>query len=125
MPELMYALSMDSLELVRLALAADPEAATLPFFEHECEPPLCCAVRLQCSVEIVSLLLDYGADVHDIDIKGDTPLQKLRDIEMTSQLDFDFFGAKCQAAMTVVQRAQTQHQIVEQLLIRNGAMKAC
>eukprot|EP00929_Paragymnodinium_shiwhaense_P062259 TRINITY_DN31088_c0_g1_i1.p1 TRINITY_DN31088_c0_g1~~TRINITY_DN31088_c0_g1_i1.p1 ORF type:complete len:379 (-),score=55.80 TRINITY_DN31088_c0_g1_i1:572-1708(-) len=74
---LLSALQRDSVGDVRNALLHEPQAARLPFFEADVEPPLCCAVRLRCQGEIISLLLDHGADVHATDVKGRTPLSIL------------------------------------------------
>lgn len=58
-------------------LKADAEAAFFPFFDHDCEPPLCYAIRQGCGVEAIKLLLDYGADVNAMDACGKTPIQLL------------------------------------------------
>mmetsp|Transcript_49134 Transcript_49134/g.117033 ORF Transcript_49134/g.117033 Transcript_49134/m.117033 type:complete len:245 (+) Transcript_49134:99-833(+) len=75
--KLLRALHMNSLEEVQKALANDPEAASLPFLEHEWEPPLCVAARLNCSVEIVEMLLAHGADAQATDMYGRSPAKML------------------------------------------------
>ena len=59
----------------------NPEAAIEPFVDFEFEPPLVCAVRLQCKVAIVRLLLKHGADPAVTDIYGRTPMQSNRGAE--------------------------------------------
>lgn len=76
-PPLMQALYAHSLERVRSALLADPDAASLPFFEHALDTPLGCAVRAGCSAEILRLLLECGACVDDVDLQGRTALASL------------------------------------------------
>lgn len=73
-PDLLQALKKNSVEEVRAALEQNPEAAILPFWDHKCEPPLCCAVRLQCDAAIIELLRDYGANLEDKDVRGRTAL---------------------------------------------------
>jgi hypothetical protein len=72
---LFLALKKNSEEEVLSALQQEPNAAKGPLWEHDCEPPLCCAARFQCSVSIVKMLLDHGADRTDKDRRGNTPLQ--------------------------------------------------
>lgn len=76
-PRLLQALEMKSLEQVRAALEANPGDASDPFWDHDSEPPLCCAVRLGCSAGIVKLLLEHGADPDVTDMRNRTPLQLL------------------------------------------------
>lgn len=68
------ALQLHSVEKVQAALAVDTGAAAEPFWDHDVEPPLCCAVRLGCDVAIVRLLLESGATVDAADARGRTPL---------------------------------------------------
>lgn len=74
---LLAALQKNSVEDTRIACEANSDAATLPFFDHNFEPPLCAAARLQCSPDVVTLLLQYGADVHKCDVHGKGPLAVL------------------------------------------------
>ena len=78
-PPLLRALQADSLDLVRCILQKDPEAAILPFMEDGTKPelPLCCAARLGCSLEIIDLLLQHGAQADEADLHGRTPLEIL------------------------------------------------
>lgn len=77
-PPLMLALkakySKDQHQQVAAALTDDPEAAALPFWDHDCEPPLCCAVRFGCDSDVIELLLEHGADVNATDMHGQTPM---------------------------------------------------
>eukprot|EP00401_Gymnodinium_catenatum_P050776 CAMPEP_0117531278 /NCGR_PEP_ID=MMETSP0784-20121206/38776_1 /TAXON_ID=39447 /ORGANISM="" /LENGTH=395 /DNA_ID=CAMNT_0005327647 /DNA_START=1 /DNA_END=1188 /DNA_ORIENTATION=+ len=73
-PPLLTALRTDSANSVLAALADDPCAAAMPFFDHGWEPPLCCAVRLGCNVEVVGLLIKHGAVADVRDNTGMTPL---------------------------------------------------
>jgi len=75
------ALQTNSIEQVRAILSSSPQAAAEPIWEHEFEPTLCCAVRLQCDVTIVQLLLEHGANPHDTDMCGRTALQLLPELE--------------------------------------------
>ena len=59
-PAMLQALRNDSVKDVQTALESDPGAASEPFWDHDVEPPLSCAVRLKCSVAIVRLLLEHG-----------------------------------------------------------------
>lgn len=83
-PELMRVLQLairgqeDNLDKVRALLALDPDAAVLPFFDYNMEPPLCCAARCECSAEVIELLIEHGACVEDLDFKGESPLDVLR-----------------------------------------------
>jgi hypothetical protein len=73
-PELLAAFREDSYEDVRRVLAKDPEAASMVFFDHDWEPPICAAVRLHCSADIVELTVKHGADIYAMDMRGRTPL---------------------------------------------------
>jgi hypothetical protein len=72
---LFQALRKHSEEEVLSALQQEPDVAKEPLWEHDCEPPLCCAARFQCSVSIVKMLLEHGAVRTDKDRRGNTPLQ--------------------------------------------------
>lgn len=77
LPPLLGALCMDSLERVGKILEADPEAAAVPFWEHEVSPPLCSAVRHGCNASIVKLLVEKRADPEMSNSRGQTPLSIL------------------------------------------------
>jgi len=68
----MRALLRNALDDARIALVTEPDSATTVFFDHEWEPPLCTATRLQCSLEIIELLLEHGADINAEDMHGRT-----------------------------------------------------
>lgn len=74
---LMRGLERNSLKQVRLAIEESPEAAKEPFWEPRFEWPLCAAIRLGCSEEIVRLLIENGAKVHVTSVDGQSPLQLL------------------------------------------------
>merc|ERR1712232_320566 len=79
-PPLLLALKSKSIDHVRIALHGSlhyPEAARDLFWEHDAEPPLCCAVCLQCSPSIIRLLLQHGACPEAKDKHNRTPLQVL------------------------------------------------
>jgi len=89
---------MDALEQVRTILQKCPEAANEPFWDHDCEPPLCCAARLKCSSSIVQLLIDFGASLESQDMFGHTPAQIGRqpqpfEVQPSSISDFPFTWA--------------------------------
>mmetsp|Transcript_13712 Transcript_13712/g.27040 ORF Transcript_13712/g.27040 Transcript_13712/m.27040 type:complete len:356 (+) Transcript_13712:52-1119(+) len=73
-PLLMEALQRNNKEGVACILKDDPQAAYEPFWDHEAEPPLCCATRCGCDSSIVEALLRHGADVEVLDARGRTPL---------------------------------------------------
>eukprot|EP00930_Biecheleria_cincta_P062316 TRINITY_DN477_c0_g1_i1.p1 TRINITY_DN477_c0_g1~~TRINITY_DN477_c0_g1_i1.p1 ORF type:complete len:333 (+),score=58.16 TRINITY_DN477_c0_g1_i1:190-1188(+) len=74
---LFRALRHGSFEDVQTALEFEPDAAFLPMFECNTEPPLCYSVRLGCSEKIIQLLLQHGACVDVEDGRGQTPLMLL------------------------------------------------
>lgn len=76
---LLRALQRKSVEQVRAILQHDPEAAREVFWDHDFEPPLCAAVRLECSADIVRLLLEYGADPQVKNMRGFTPSRMLQE----------------------------------------------
>jgi hypothetical protein len=82
---LLEALKNNSIDHVRQALEDFPEAAREPFWDHDCEPPLCCAVRFQCDASIIEVLLESQADMESADRHGRTPLQLLKEMEMPVQ----------------------------------------
>jgi len=77
-PKLLQALRAKSLDRVKAALHQNPTEAQEPFWDHDCEPPLCAAVRLECCVGIVKLLLEHGADPEAQNVRGHTPAQLLK-----------------------------------------------
>jgi len=76
-PPLLMALQANDLVKVHSCLAADAEVATVPFWDHDVEPPLCAAVRLQCDHRIVKALLDSDANPEAVDSIGRTPFKVL------------------------------------------------
>lgn len=64
-PALLQALQNKSEDEVRSILKLTPEVATEPFWDHDCEFPLKCALRLHCNAAIVKLLLENGASPED------------------------------------------------------------
>lgn len=65
----------ECMQRIRSALQQNPEIVNEPFWDHDCEPPLCCAVRLKRPASIVRLLMDHGARTDAIDVHGRTPAQ--------------------------------------------------
>ena len=55
-----------------------------PFWDHDVEPPLCAAVRLGNSPEIVRCLLEGRASVEHVNVLGRTPLEVLNDVRTGS-----------------------------------------
>lgn len=76
-PMLMKALENKSGADVRAVLQRSPETVNEPFWDHDCEPPICCAARLNCPATIVQILLEHGASIGDTDVRGRTPAQIL------------------------------------------------
>jgi len=99
-PMLLKALSTRKMNLVKNALESDPHSASSPFWDQDAEPPLCAAIRLECGVEIVDLLLNSGADVKSTNIDSQNPLDVL-------------YAAPC---LTLVSANE-----IEGLLLRAGA----
>jgi len=73
----MQALKQNGLKKVQAALADNPEAARDPFFDFDFDMPLCFAVKSQCDVAIIQLLLEHGADVEAQDAIGRSPMDIL------------------------------------------------
>jgi len=93
---------MDAVEQIRSILQKCPEAAKEPFWDHDCELPLCCAARLRCSSSIVELLIEFGASLESQDVFGHTPAQIARqpqpcDVQPSSNNDFPFTWAALSA----------------------------
>jgi len=89
---------MDAVEQLRSILQKCPEAANEPFWDHDCELPLCCAVRLKCSSSIVKLLIEFGASLESQDVSGHTPAEiarqlQPREVQPSSKSDFAFARA--------------------------------
>lgn len=76
-PQLLTALSKNNLDLVLKALESDSDSARTPFWDHNSEPPLCAAIRIGCKLDIVDLLIKFGADVKATNLAGQTPLDAL------------------------------------------------
>jgi len=91
-PSLREALLANSLTQVQEALVDDPDSARLPFFDHETEPPLCCALKHKCSAEIVRLLLEHGADPEMTDRQNQDPADILRSMRTTETICIDYAG---------------------------------
>jgi hypothetical protein len=124
MPPLLAALhaqnSAQCVESVKRILHEDFEAARFPFWEHDVDPPLCCAIRLGCDAEVVRLLLDNGADVHSTDKEGHTPLSMLRmrrRNRMKFALTIEFFSI---AQLQCDDASRRRDSIIEDLLLQAG-----
>lgn len=93
---LFRALRRRSFKDVLSVLESEPDAASLPIFERNAEPPLCCGVRLGCSEQIVQFLLRHGARVDAEDVQGQTPLMLLSSMPSNfSPSFFDFTPEAC------------------------------
>jgi hypothetical protein len=115
---LMQALRANSIKLTREALLADPDAASLPFWDHKTEPPICFAVRNRCSSTIIRLLLEYGADAECRDIHGQSPANILTALRSTESVPI------CSADMSEVERmlnvSSAKMQLPKSVPIKNG-----
>jgi len=120
MPPLLRALHEDSIDTVRSVLERDTHAATSLFWEHDVEPPLCSAVRLRCSPEVVGLLLDHQADVDGLDILGRTPLAILASCLAQSNWQGSNF-CDSRTATSEADAKEKRHRAIEKLLIQAGA----
>lgn len=72
-PPLLQALQARSEEKTRTVLELDPASAKEVFWDHNVEPPLCAALRLNCGPGIVGLLLEHGANPSAPDVHGVMP----------------------------------------------------
>jgi hypothetical protein len=102
-PCLLKALQQKDLSALIAALLEDPDSATMPFMEHNVEPPVCAAVRLGCPAVMIAALLERGADPEADDMWGNTAMRHLQ-------------RQKCSTASTAEYVAE-----VEELLLKNGA----
>lgn len=84
-PPMLKALKSNSLDRVRAVLQEDPEAAIDLFWDHDAEPPLCCAIRHKCDISILKLLLDSKADPGMKDKHGYKPIKLLQKLEDDSR----------------------------------------
>jgi len=123
-PPLLMALQANDLVKVRSCLAADAEVATVPFWDHDVEPPLCAAVRLRCDSRIVKTLLDSDANPEAMDSIGRTPLKILATMcSSTPQPDLftnqfpTFFPQLAAATQDQLRRTQTTAKV----LVQGGA----
>lgn len=82
---MLRAFKLNSTEEVRAILQQDDEAATEPFWDLGFETPLFWALKLQCSAEIMCLLLAHGAAPNSTDMSGRTPIQVLESHKANSQ----------------------------------------
>jgi len=95
-PPMLQALQSKSVERVNAVLLENSEASQEPFWDHDVEPPLCCAMRLQCNTAILQLLLDSGASPETKDARGRTPAQiawQRQPWEMEAPMSYDFTRA--------------------------------
>jgi len=76
-PALLRAIRACSEQAVSAALEEDPCSSTDLFWDHDCDTPLCAAIRNRCSAGIVRLLLARGASPTAADSRGWTPLTLL------------------------------------------------
>jgi hypothetical protein len=74
---LLDAISLNRTEQVNAMLQLDPAAANYQLWQPHVEPPLCCAVRVNCEATTVDLLIGAGADVNDVGNIGMSPLALL------------------------------------------------
>jgi len=123
MPPLLRALHEGSIDTVRSVLERDTHAATSLFWEHDVEPPLCSAVRLGCSPEVVGFLLDHQADVDGLDSRGRTPLAILAFLAscgaQSSWQGSNFCDSR--TATSEADAEEKRHRAIEKLLIQAGA----
>lgn len=103
---------------VRQALEKDPEAVRFPFWDHDVEPPLVCAVRLGCDSGVIQLLIESGADVEAADKWGQTPLVMLMPAAVNPRLPPDFFGLP---PLSNVESAELRRRRTRELLLQAGA----
>ncbi|CAK0792023.1 unnamed protein product, partial [Prorocentrum cordatum] len=128
---LLQGLERNCPERVRRALGADPHAAKVPFLERRFDWPLCAAVRLGCSEEIVRLLTAHGAKADVTDALGHSPLQLLSsraEANITSGLANamrGLLGADEWAAQLRESLAQLELGVAAALLTAGADPEAC
>jgi len=120
MPPLLRSLHENSIDAVQSVLEEDTHAATSLFWEHNVEPPLCTAVRLGCSPEVVGLLLEHQADVDGLDVCGRTPLAILASRSAQGCWQGPNFGDSRRASAQA-DAVDEKHMTIEKLLIQAGA----
>lgn len=128
---LMRALQKKDLDMVSKALEADPECARLPFWDHNVEPPLCTAIRLGCTQDIVTLLVKFGADVQARDFKGQSPLEVLsattwRTVESSKEIEDVLLSAGAEPAENCANPSQHKELMGDMLdwnsIVNAGSM---
>eukprot|EP00931_Biecheleriopsis_adriatica_P011136 TRINITY_DN112216_c0_g1_i1.p1 TRINITY_DN112216_c0_g1~~TRINITY_DN112216_c0_g1_i1.p1 ORF type:complete len:373 (+),score=67.80 TRINITY_DN112216_c0_g1_i1:115-1233(+) len=103
---------------VQAVLEKDPDAALMPFWEHNMEPPICYAVRNGCDVEVIKLLLKFGADAKDVTSTGKSVLDLLEERSMR----FDHATHSLPWCGTEGLEAERQNlERVKQVLVEAGA----
>jgi len=128
---LQLGLERDCLKQVRLVLEADPEAAKMPFWEPRFELPLCAAIRLGCSEEIVRLLTENGAKVDVTNVERQSPLQLLSsgpEKEIVSVPSTDWLGIPGTAewlGFLTESTAKFELGVAAALLVAGADPKAC
>ncbi|CAK0808836.1 unnamed protein product [Prorocentrum cordatum] len=116
---------------VRLVLEADPEAARVPILQPCFEWPLCAAIRLGCSEDIVRLLTENGAKADVTNVQGVSPLQLLSsraESGVGSAPPFDLRGIPGLAAWSewmLESTAQHELGVATALLIAGADPAAC
>jgi hypothetical protein len=106
-PCLLKALQQQNLDALTTALTEDPDSATIPFIEHNMEPPVCAAVRMRCPAAMVAVLLEFGADPQADDMWGNTAMQHLQRQKRTRASSLEYMAE------------------VEELLLAKGAKLDC
>jgi len=74
---LLGAIACGSIKDIASFLDDDPDAAWMPMFDHNVEPPICAAVRLGCNTQIFDLLIARGADPTIVNKFGKNALEIL------------------------------------------------
>lgn len=118
-PPLLQALQANSVDMVSDVIAGDADAASLPFWDHNVEPPLCCATRLSCDAPIVSYLLEARADVNATNVDGITALDIVRRPARLRGDDVELSDAIFAFTSTVPPKKNKDE--IERLLLAAGA----
>jgi len=113
------ALKRASDEKVQEALRKEPEAARIPFFDHRWEPPLCAAIRFNCSSNIIKQLLDHQSDPNMCDAEGRSPLVIL--YQQTLKNDIPSWPFPCYAANSMDQVAPMLFSVTERPQLSLGS----
>jgi len=89
-PPLLRAIEKGSILEVRAVMEWNEEGSRFPFMDPAFEPALCCAVRCGHLGELLTVLLQHGADVNAVNKHGQSALAILCELQAIQARPFDF-----------------------------------